>query len=78
MHYVLGVPGIWGPIPWSKAGPDQLLKSHNKGDPYGGPIFSHIFSNGAFICGTCRGRGNSNSQSFDWHMMYVNGWQDGP
>ena len=43
MHYVLGVPGIWGPVPWSKAGPDQLLKSYKKGDPYGGPKFSHIF-----------------------------------
>jgi hypothetical protein len=41
--FVLGVPGIWGLVPWSKAGSDQLLKSYKKGDLYGGPIFFHIF-----------------------------------
>jgi hypothetical protein len=33
------VPEIWGPVPWSKAAPDQLFKSYKKGDPYSGPIF---------------------------------------
>jgi hypothetical protein len=44
MYYILGVPGIWGPVPWSKAGPDQLLKSYKKRRSiWWSYIFSYFF-----------------------------------